>query len=206
MSRGLIGLVILSVLTISGIFADALPLSDPEVTNLDGRLTPPTWSSGEYMLGSDQLGRDILSRIIYGARVSLIVGFSTVFIAGTIGVTLGMLAGYFGRWADHIIMRVLDVVQAFPFLVLALALVAVLRPSLKSTVVILSIWGWTAYCRPVRSITLSLREKEYVAASHVVGCSSLRILVRHMLPNCIPLILVLATFQIAQLIVAESAL
>lgn len=205
-SRGLVGLTILVVLTLAAIFAGALPLADPEATELSNRLTPPKWLDGQYILGSDQLGRDVLSRIVYGARVSLVVGFSTVFIAGTVGVILGLCAGYFGGWLDHLIMRLLDVMQAFPFLVMALALVAVLRPSLTSTVAILSIWGWTAYCRPVRGSTLSLREKEYISAAQVAGCSSQRVLIRHILPNTVPLILVLATFQIAQLIVAESAL
>jgi peptide/nickel transport system permease protein len=206
MSRGLIGAIIIGTITLVALAAEILPLADPNATELSRRLAPPTGLDGPYPLGSDQLGRDILSRIIFGARISLLVGFLTVFIAGSIGVALGLVAGYFGGWIDHVLMRMVDVMLAFPFFVMALALVAVLRPSLMTTVAILSIWGWSAYCRLVRGTTLSVREKEFISAAQVVGSSNSRVLVRHILPNAVPLILVLATAQVAQMIVAESAL
>lgn len=206
LSRGLIGAVILGTITLVALAAEILPLANPNATELSQRLLPPTGLNGSYPLGSDQLGRDVLSRIIFGARISLLVGFLTVFIAGSVGVALGLIAGYFGGWIDHVLMRIVDVMLAFPFFVMALALVAVLRPSLVTTVAILSIWGWPAYCRLVRGTTLSIREKEFISAAQVVGASNSRILIRQILPNAVPLILVLATAQVAQMIVAESAL
>jgi peptide/nickel transport system permease protein len=206
LSRGLLGAVIITIIALAALFAEVLPLADPNATELSQRLAPPTGFGGTYPLGSDQLGRDILSRIVFGARISLLVGFLTVFIAGSIGVALGLVAGYFGGWADHVLMRLVDVMLAFPFFVMALALVSVLRPSLTTTVAVLSIWGWSAYCRLVRGTTLSIREKEFISAAQVVGCSNRHVLMRHILPNTVPLILVLATAQVAQMIVAESAL
>lgn len=197
--------MILALVALLATFAQFLPLATPTGSDLGNRLLAPS-TGGTGLLGTDQLGRDILSRIVYGARVSLLVGFTTVVIAGTLGVGLGLAAGYFGGWVDHVVMRLVDVLLAFPFLVLAIALVAVLRPSLTSVIVVLSAWGWVAYCRLVRAATLSLREKEFVAAARLVGGSDLRIIFRHILPNTLPTVLVVATFQVGQMMVAESAL
>lgn len=205
LSRGLLGATILVFVALVAIFAQVLPLASPTGSELGSRLRPPSLD-GPNFLGTDQLGRDLLSRIVYGARVSLLVGFTTVVIAGAIGVTLGLAAGYFGGWADHVVMRVVDVLLAFPFLVLAIALVAVLRPSLTTVIVVLAAWGWVAYCRLVRASTLGLREREFVTAARVIGASDVRILIRHILPNTVPTVLVVATFQVAQMMVAESAL
>jgi peptide/nickel transport system permease protein len=204
-SRGLVGLAIVLVLTVLALLAPSLPLPSPTGSELTARLQPPDFAGG-HPFGTDQLGRDLLSRVVFGARISLAVGFTTVFLAGGIGVLLGLVAGYFGGWVDNVIMRLVDVLLAFPFLVLAIALVAVLRPSLLTVIVVLSLWGWLAYARLTRGVTLSLREKEFVEAARVVGAPDRRILLRHILPNILPSVLVLATFQVAQMMVAESAL
>jgi peptide/nickel transport system permease protein len=197
--------VIVLVLTALALLAPALPLPSPTGSELTARLQAPDFAGG-HPFGTDQLGRDLLSRVTWGARISLAVGFTTVFLAGGIGVLMGLVAGYFGGWVDNVIMRLVDVLLAFPFLVLAIALVAVLRPSLLTVIVVLSLWGWLAYARLTRGVTLSLREKEFVEAARVVGAPDRRILLRHILPNILPSVLVLATFQVAQMMVAESAL
>jgi peptide/nickel transport system permease protein len=206
LSRGLVGGTVVVVMTILAIVAPALPLPNPVGSDLDARLKPPTGLFTGHPLGTDQLGRDLLSRIVHGARVSLAIGFATVFIAGTVGVLLGLVAGYVGGWSDHVIMRIVDIQLAFPFLVMALALVAVLRPSVFTVIGVLTLWGWIVYCRLVRGAVLSLREKEFITAARVVGCTGQRILLRHILPNTLSGVLVLAAYQVAQMMVAEASL
>ena len=162
--------------------------------------------SDEYLLGTDELGRDVLSRILYGARVSLRVGFSVVLIASTIGILLGAISGYFGGLIDTIIMRVSDILLAFPGILLAIALVAVLGPSLNNVVFALSIVGWVGYARLVRGQVLKVREMEFVTAAEALGARSPRVILRHVLPNVINPVIVMATLGLAGAILAEAAL
>lgn len=170
----------------------------------EGRdLEPP---SREFLLGTDDLGRDVLSRILYGARVSLRVGLSVVFIAATTGIFLGAVAGYFGGFADTVIMRISDILLAFPGILLAIALVAVLGPSLTNVVFALSIVGWVGYARLVRGQVLKVRETEFVTAAEALGAKAPRVILRHVLPNVINPVIVMATLGLAGAILAEAAL
>ncbi|MBW3564045.1 MAG: ABC transporter permease [Acidobacteria bacterium] len=162
--------------------------------------------SGEYLLGTDELGRDVLSRILYGARVSLRVGFSVVLIASSIGILLGAMSGYFGGILDTIIMRISDILLAFPGILLAIALVAVLGPSLNNVVFALSIVGWVGYARLVRGQVLKVREMEFVTAAEALGARSPRVILWHVLPNVINPVIVMATLGLAGAILAEAAL
>lgn len=162
--------------------------------------------SGEYLLGTDELGRDVLSRILYGARVSLRVGFSVVLIASSVGILLGAISGYFGGILDTIIMRISDILLAFPGILLAIALVAVLGPSLNNVIFALSIVGWVGYARLVRGQVLKVREMEFVTAAEALGARSPRVILWHVLPNVINPVIVMATLGLAGAILAEAAL
>jgi peptide/nickel transport system permease protein len=181
---------------------------DPNLQNLALAAKPPAWLGGSpaYLLGTDQLGRDVLSRMIWGARVASIVGLSVVLIGCTIGVTLGMIAGYAGGWLDDVIARVADVQLAFPFILLAIAIVGVLGPSLGTVILTLGVTSWVQYVRIVRAETLSLRDRDFVQAAIASGSSRARILLRHILPNIASAITVLATFEVARTVILESAL
>ncbi|VAX25793.1 Dipeptide transport system permease protein DppC (TC 3.A.1.5.2) [hydrothermal vent metagenome] len=159
-----------------------------------------------HLFGQDRLGRDILSRIAYGARVSLLVGFVTVSISMTFGSFIGIVAGYFGGRIDSFIMRVVDVFLAFPGILLAIAVMAILGPSLLNVIVALSIMGWTSYARLTRGQTLSLREREYVIAAESIGAGPMRIMIKHLAPNLAAPVIVEATFGVASAIVAEAGL
>jgi peptide/nickel transport system permease protein len=204
----LVGIAILVAITLAAIFADAIAPRSPETQALTERLDPPSWLGGEHghLLGTDQLGRDLLSRVIYGARVSLVVGVLGVLLAGTVGVTLGLLAGYFGGYWDRVIMRVTDVQQAIPALVLAIAVVAILRPSLVNLIVVLAVTTWVAFARVVRSEVLALRETLFVEAARVVGARDRRIVTRHILPNVAASIIVIGSLTVANLILFEASL
>jgi len=199
-----IGLVMLAMLVIIAIFADWIAPMDPLEMDLNGVLQPP--GSPNHLLGTDDLGRDVLSRLIHGSRVSLVVGFIVVGIAATIGITLGALAGYFGGLVDSIIMRTVDLVFAFPFLILAIAVVAIIGPSLTNMMIVLGCVAWVDYARMVRGMVLSLKEQEFVVAARVVGARHWRIISLHILPNCLGVIIVQATFGIAMAILAASGL
>jgi len=182
---------------------------DPRQQDLSLRLHPPGWAEGgdpSYPLGTDQMGRDILSRIIYGARVSLAVGFIAVAISGTLGVSLGLLSGYFGGRLDDIIMRVADIQLAFPFILLALAVMTVLGSGLRNIIIVLGITGWVQYGRIIRSEVLRLRSTEFIEAAHSIGNSDLAVIWRHLLPNVISSAIVIASLQVARVVVSESAL
>lgn len=207
-TTALVGIAILVAITLAAIFADAIAPRSPETQVLTERLDPPSWLGGEHghLLGSDQLGRDLLSRVIYGSRVSLVVGVAGVLLAGTLGVTLGLLAGYFGGYWDRVIMRVTDVQQAIPALVLAIAVVAILRPSLVNLIVVLAVTTWVAFARVVRSEVLALRETLFVEAARVVGARDRRIITRHILPNVAASIIVIGSLTVANLILFEASL
>src|SRR5262245_28972140 len=169
---------------------------DPARQSLLRRLTPPVWEKGgnaAYPLGTDQLGRDILSRLIFGARISLLVGISAVVVSLTVGVSLGLLSGFMGGRVDTAVMTVVDVFLSFPQIVLALAFVAALGPSLLTIIVVLGLTGWERYARVVRAEVLALREKDFVEAARAMGVGTARILLRHILPNTFSSIIVLST-------------
>lgn len=203
-----VGIAILVAIALAALFAEVIAPSAPETQALTERLDPPSWLGGEhgYMLGTDQLGRDVMSRVIFGSRVSLIVGVAGVILSGTLGVTLGLLAGYFGGYWDRVIMRVTDVQQAIPALALAIAVVAVLRPSLLNLIIVLAVTTWVAFARVVRSEVLALRESLFVEAARVVGARDTRIIALHILPNVAASIIVIASLTVANLILFEASL
>ncbi len=202
------GIVIMLVVGACALFAPFIAPHDPTLQALDQASIPPAWLGGKhaYLLGTDQLGRDVLSRIIWGARVSTIVGLSVVLIGGLVGVTLGMIAGFFGGIVDDVIARIADVQLAFPFVLLAVAVVGVLGPSLWTIILTLGVTSWVQYVRIVRAETMSLRDREYVQAAFATGVSPARTLLRHVLPNITSSITVLATFEVARTVILESAL
>ena len=204
----LAGLIIVTVVVLSALLAPYIAPYDPIAQNIPRRLSPPSLSltAGGYLFGTDSLGRDILSRMLYGAQVSLLVGVSSVLAAGTIGIVLGLLAGFYGGWIDHVLMRVVDVWLAIPFLVLAIAIVAVLGPKLENIILVLALTGWVTYSRVARGEVLSVREEVYVQSARAIGASDLRIMFRYILPNVATSLIVLATLQVAQMITAEAAL
>lgn len=159
-----------------------------------------------HFLGTDAIGRDLLSRIIHGARVSLTVGLSTVFIAGTIGVLIGLVSGYTGGWTDTICMRIVDIFLAFPFILLALTLIAILRPSLMIVILVISIRTWIVYARVVRGSVLSIKEQEFVAGAMAAGLGSLGVMFKYILPNALPPAVVIATLSVGRMILIEASL
>ena len=194
---------------LAAVFAPWLAPVDPERVDLASRLRPPGWRAADGVVrafGTDHLGRDILSRVIHGARVSLMVGVLSVVGAGAIGVTLGVVAGYYGGRVDETIMRVLDVQQSVPFLALAITMVAVLGPGLENMIIVLWVAGWTLYARVVRGETLAIRETDYVVAARALGAPDRRVVVRHVLPNILPPTLVIATFTFSHMIITEATL
>jgi peptide/nickel transport system permease protein len=173
------------------------------------RLKPPAWVEGgtpEFLLGTDSLGRDILTRIIYGSRVSLTVGFTAVALSGTIGVILGLISGYSGGLAGDFIMRIADIWLAFPFLILAILFLSVLGPGLDKLIAVLALGGWVGYARVTRGQVLAVREKEYIEAARALGVPGVRILFRHIMPNTLAPIIVISSFAVATTMLAEAAL
>jgi peptide/nickel transport system permease protein len=171
--------------------------------NLIRQLEPPTL---DHWMGLDENGSDIFSRLLHGARISLYVGFWVVGVSSLIGVTLGLLSGYYGGWLDGVLMRVVDVLLAFPGLLLAIALVAVLGPDINNVILALTALGWVAYARLVRGQVLAVREEEYVLAARTSGMSALRVMFVHILPNILPPVIVQTTFSLAGTIISESSL
>jgi peptide/nickel transport system permease protein len=201
-------LVVLAVVA-AGLSAPALAPVDPVEQNVIERLAPPVFMFGgtrEHVLGTDHLGRDVLSRLIYGARVALLVGITTVSVSGLVGLGVGLVAGYFGGWADTAFMRLLDIQLSMPFMLLALTIIGILGPSLQNIVIVLALTGWVVYARVVRAEILSLRTREFVAACRSLGGSDARIIVRHLLPNVRSSVLVLSTVEVARMMLLESAL
>jgi peptide/nickel transport system permease protein len=191
------------------VFADMLAPHDPEVGKLAARFRPPSWQAGGttgYLLGTDHLGRDVLSRLIFGARVSIVVGFTAVIVAGAIGTALGILSGYLGGWVDQVIMRITDTWLALPALTFAIFLAAIVGPSEMNIVIILGAVYWTRYARVIRGEVLSLKERDFVRLAIVAGLSKWKIMARHILPNVINTAIVLGTLMLGVVIVTEAAL
>jgi peptide/nickel transport system permease protein len=202
-------LVVLAILLIAAVFAPLLAPDDPNAQDLLTRLKPPAWQHGgssSHLLGTDQLGRDMLSRVIYGTRVSLLVGAGAALLAGVIGTVVGLAAGYFGGWPDRVLMRLADVQLAFPSILLALAIVGFFGSGLWYVIVVLGITGWVSYARVVRSEVMSLRSRDFVTEARAIGVTDTAIMRRHLLPNVMAPLATIGTLHIAAAIVAEASL
>lgn len=197
------GGLILLLFVLAALLAPVLSPYDPLDQEIAQGLKPP---SGEHPLGTDKLGRDILSRLLYGARISLFVGLAVVAGAGLIGTTIGLLAGYIGGWADEVMMRVTDVFFAFPGLILAMAIAGALGPSLQNALIAIIVVTWPVYARLVRGQVLTIKEREFIQAAHALGVSQPRILLRHVLPNALAPLLVQASFDLGGAILAVAGL
>ena len=205
----MVPIAILLVLAFLAVFAEFVAPHNPEVGTLSLRFRPPAWVTGgttEYLLGTDHIGRDVLSRLIFGARVSMLVGFLAVLFAGFVGTVLGILAGYMGGWVDQVIMRLTDAWLALPALMFAIFLAAIVGPSEFNIVIILGAVYWTRYARVIRGEVLSLKERDFVRLAIVAGCSRWTIMRRHILPNVLNTAIVLATLMLGVVIVTEAAL
>jgi len=206
---GLAAALVLLLIVLITLAAPWLAPYNPVEVDIRHRLGPPAWMEGgktDHWLGTDQIGRDLLSRMIYGGRVSLLIGVTAVAISSTIGVLLGLAAGYFGSKIDWIIMTLINVMLTFPFVLLALAVIAVLGASLINMIFVLGVAGWPIYARVIRAETMALREREFVVAGRALGMSHARIIFGQILPNLVSAITVVATLQIAQVIILESFL
>ncbi len=185
-----------------------VPYSPVEV-DIRHRLAPPAWMEGgtpDHLLGTDAIGRDLLSRMMYGGRVSLVIAVAAVLVSASIGVLLGLAAGYFGPKVDWTIMTLVNVMLTFPFVLLALAVIAVLGPSLVNMIIVLGVADWPLYARVIRAETMALRERDFMTAARALGMSHLRIIFRQILPNLVSVIVVIATLQVARVIILESFL
>jgi len=205
----IIPVVVLALLVLVAIFAPILAPYPPAKTSLPNRLLPPffiTGGSSAYLLGTDLVGRDILSRVFYGARISLSVSLIVIFITSSIGTILGIVAGYLGGRTDTVLMRVTDVSLAIPQIFIALLLAVVLGPSFRTVVLAISILGWAPYARLIRGEVLKLREADFIAQARIIGSSSLRIMIRHIFPNVVNPLIVIATMSVGLVILMESAL
>lgn len=201
--------ILVFLLVIPAIFAPLVAPHDPFLGSLSNRLTPPVWQDGgtmEHILGTDKLGRDMLSRIIYGARVSLTVSLIAIFVGGIIGITLGLISGYFGRRVDAVIMRLVDISLSLPTILLALVLVAAVGPSFGTVITVLVVLLWARYARLTRGETLAIKERDFIARARVAGASHARIMIRYIFPNVVNSLVVLATLQVGYVILLESAL
>ena len=200
---------ILLFIAFVAVFADVLAPHDPQIGSLARRFKPPFWLEGgslAYPLGTDHVGRDVLSRLIFGARVSMVVGITAVLVAGSIGTLLGIVSGYLGGWADQVVMRITDTWLALPALTFAIFLAAIVGPSELNIILILGLVYWTRYARVIRGEVLSLKQREFVRLAVVAGCSKSLIMWRHILPNVINSAIVLATLMLGVVIVTEASL
>ncbi|RPH80840.1 MAG: ABC transporter permease [Candidatus Rokuibacteriota bacterium] len=206
----LVPLAILTfLLVIPAALAPLVAPHDPLKGSLANRLKAPAWQEGgslAYPLGTDKLGRDILSRIIYGARVSLAVSLVAILVGGALGTGLGLISGYFGRWIDSVIMRLVDISLSLPTILLALVLVAAVGPSFATVITVLVVLLWARYARLVRAETLGIKERDFIARARVAGASHVRIMVKYIFPNVVNSLVVLATLQVGYVILLESAL
>ena len=198
-----LGLVIISLLIFTAVAADIISPYDPNKITLDDKLKPP---SSEHMFGTDQLGRDQLSRVIYGTRTTFELSIIIVTLTASFGVIAGIIAGYYGGIIDEMLMRVIDVLLAFPSIILALVIIGALGPGILNTVIAVSLVGWLYYARVARASTLSIKEKEYIEGARAMGCSETYIYTRYILPNCLPPIIVLVTLNMGGVILTIASL
>ncbi|HJR00857.1 MAG TPA: ABC transporter permease [Methylomirabilota bacterium] len=205
----LFGMLVVLMVMLAAVAAPLVAPFDPLEQDIGQRLREPGWQDAQgrvHPLGTDHLGRDILSRIVFGSRIALLVGLAAVLISGVLGMIIGLVAGYFGSRMDDFLMRLADVQLAFPFILLAIAVIGVLGPSLRNIIIVIGVSSWVVYARVVRGEVLSIREREYVHAAVALGSRHWRVLVTHVLPNTFTPWLVVATLDMARVIVIESAL
>ena len=212
--------ILLLVLVLPAVFANQIELHNPEIGNLNDRLLPPFWvgeeivqgevvreaGSMKFPLGTDKLGRDNFSRMVHGARVSLTVALLAIALGGVVGTALGLMAGYYGGKTDAVIMRIVDIKLAFPSILLALVLVAAFKPHMVTVIVVIAVLLWARYARLVRGEALAIRHRDFVDRARVAGASDLRIMARHILPNLVNTVVVLATLEVGHVIILESTL
>jgi peptide/nickel transport system permease protein len=199
---------VLAVVVLLAVFADRVAPAGPNEQDITARLTPPAMAGGTWSrpLGTDELGRDVLSRLLHGGRVSLAVGLLAVAVSCPLGVVVGLASGFFGGWIDRMLMRLTDIQLAIPTILLAMALVTVLGPGVPNLIITLSVTGWTIYARLVRGETLAVRGREFVEATRAAGAGQARIMFRHVLPNVVSPVIVVATFAVGSMVVLEATL
>lgn len=202
---GIVGIFLLSAILLLAVFAPVFTQHDPVVSNLKVKLQPPL-ADPNYVFGTDQLGRDIFSRLVFGARVSMFVGIASTLISCVLGVALGLMSGFFGGWFDNIVTYLCDVMLSIPFIVLVIAVIAILGSGTVNVIITLGLSGWVQFAKIARSKALTMRNLEYVVSAISTGASSKRVLFRHILPNTVPSIITMASFQFAQMIIAEASL
>ena len=206
---GVLGAVLLLVVIVAALGAPFLAPYGYDDQNLINRMKPPAWTDGgtwAHPLGTDPLGRDILSRIIYSARTSLGIAATSVIVAGLFGVAIGLLSGYYRGWVDAVTMRLADVQLSFPYLLLAIAVMALLQPSIGNLILVLALRSWVVYARTVRGSVLTVKEQEFVEGARALGATDWRIIFRHLTPNVLTPVIIISSFQLAELIIAESSL
>ena len=203
------GLAVVALVVATALAAPWLSVFDPIEQSIGDRLKPPMWRDDAgrvHLLGTDHLGRDLFARVVFGARPALLVGLAAVLISGLLGMVAGLVSGYFGGWVDDVLMRLADIQLAFPFILLAIAVIGVLGPSLTTIIAVIGVSSWVIYARVVRGAVLTLRECEFVQAALALGSADRRVVLRHILPNALTPWLVVATLDMARVIVIESAL
>lgn len=207
---GLFGFVLVVIFVMAALLAPYLSLPVPTRSNLVARMAPPTWtglfSPGDHPFGTDELGRDILSRIVYGSRVTLTIAAAAVVLGGIVGTLLGIAAGYYRGMVDRVLMRIVDIQLALPLMLLALLVIAALGPSTTNLVVVLALTSWLRYARIIRGQVLALREREFILSAHAIGAGTWRIMIKHLLPNVLTPALVVATLELARIIIMDAAL
>jgi len=199
---------ILTAIVLLALFADRVAPAGPNDQDIAARLRPPAMVGGTWSrpLGTDELGRDVLSRLLYGGRVSLMVGLLAVAVSCPLGVVIGLASGFFGGWIDRALMRLTDIQLAIPTILLAMALVTVLGPGVANLIITLSVTGWTIYARLIRGETLALRDRDFIEATRAAGAGQARIVFRHVLPNVVSPVIVVATFAVGSMVVLEATL
>jgi peptide/nickel transport system permease protein len=199
---------ILTAIVLLALFADRVAPAGPNDQDIAARLRPPAMVGGTWSrpLGTDELGRDVLSRLLYGGRVSLMVGLLAVAVSCPLGVVIGLASGFFGGWIDRALMRLTDIQLAIPTILLAMALVTVLGPGVANLIITLSVTGWTIYARLIRGETLALRDRDFIEATRAAGAGQARIMFRHVLPNVVSPVIVVATFAVGSMVVLEATL
>lgn len=206
---GMFGAVLVLLVVLTAICAPLLASHDPAAVNPLNRLKPPAWLEGgssEYLLGTDNLGRDMWSRIVYGARVSLIVGMGAVIVSGIIGAILGLLSGFYGKWIDAIIMRVGDAFMAIPTILFMLVVMAIVGPGITTLIFVIGVTNWVSYTRVVRSEVLSIKERDYVQAARSIGAKNARLIIKHIVPNILSSFIVISGMNVGTTIIMEASL